>query len=166
MANKKNINPTAKTDDLKISYSGETRLDMYSFRKYPVSEGYVEDLSKKMIKWVIDNPGALLIEEFYEQEGIYCHDAIRWGKRFPNFEMARKHVLMILGTRREKGGLGGKMDKFLVNRTQAHYLDYWKDLEEWRSKLNIKDEEGSVPPRVIYLEKFPSSDSVPPKPEE
>lgn len=136
--------------------------DMFSFRLKPVSDAYIDSVAEELVKWALSDTDALVLQEFYIKKGMNSNDMKRWCGRNENLLHAHKFSLMILGVRREKGGLKKQLDAGMVSYTMAHYCDVWKFLAEWRSKMT-KDEGQTTGKLTIHMEDFPSSPLVPEK---
>lgn len=146
-------------------------LDTISFRKKPVSENYILQLAKRMRNWAVDDKyEALVLTDFYNQEGICASDIKRWEERVPALKVAHEVALRSIGARRDKGAVKREYDGGHVRYTQPHYDDVAKQLEQWRSDLraagDIKQEfmaqvEAYVSARDVILKDLPVSDQVP-----
>jgi hypothetical protein len=111
------------------------RFDFGSWRDQPISQGYLEERALEIIEWAEKDENALKLTQFYIKHRWYEADVSEWRKRCDNFDKALLYAKMVIGTRRELGGLRGDLSEGMVTRAMPIYDKEHKELEEWRASL-------------------------------
>jgi len=135
--------------------------DLFTFKKVPISEAYIDRLATELLDWALNNDDALKMSQFYLGKGISYHSFSRWLKRSKNLEEAHNSALKLLGNRREIGAIKKKYDTSMIATMMPKYDEDWKEVIEWRSKL--KEQEASNETKIVVIEKAPNSNIVPEK---
>jgi len=92
----------------------------------------VKDLAIKFLEWA-KLPDSLSMGEFYGNNGFGYQAAIDF-EVFEEWREARKIVKAIIGGRREKGALIGKLDSPMVRMTHGNYdIEHFKQLKELKA---------------------------------
>jgi len=134
----------------------EQYTNLYTLKKHPVTEPFIERISADLIKWAKEDKNALTLSQFYLEKGIPYSTFKGLMNRFPMLKMARDSAMEFMGNRREIGALKNKMNPNMVMSQQANYAPSWMELEVKRSDLRIKSQEKINPDikYVIALEDF------------
>jgi len=140
--------------------------DIFSRRLTPAPMLFIEKLASQVVEWAYNDEEALILDYFWIGKGIPTTSIVRWRKKHPELNEAFLLAKNIIGMRREVGGLTRKLDGNMVSKTAANYSVEWKELEEWRSNLNKKDEKSDTSNITFVLEQFPDSKLVPKKQKE
>jgi hypothetical protein len=135
--------------------------NMSTFRKIPVNNVHLDELAQELCQWVVANKDAITMEDFFEYKFMNKDAFKRLKEKNANLQEAYTFALMILGNRRQRGGLKKELDSGMVSYTMPHYDDEWKKLAEWRAALKHKEEEKNQAPTVYVIERFPETDEVP-----
>lgn len=135
---KNNISKTKKTKEAK-SYETNFRFDYVTMRQKPFSIATLENLAKKMIDWANDNPNSLSLNEFLILQGLDADTLDDFCKRCEKLKLAKKHTIMILGTRREIKGLYREIEPSLMKFMQGHYDPTWAKREKELAALRNVD---------------------------
>lgn len=165
-----------KTNDLTTLQVKDTKsdwvyfdefFDFNEFKQRPVSEQWLAELSKRLVFWAKDNDDALILNEFFLKEGIGKSTVANWKKQSKLFKNSYDFAKQIIGTRREIGALNKKFDTNVVMFTMPMYSKSWKELEEWRSSLKVKElEKAGKQTITVVMEKVQSTEFVPKKKQE
>lgn len=140
-------------------------MDMFSFRKCPVSEAFLDHLATELVDWAKNDDKAIKVTQFLGLKGIHSKTFDRWRDRHPKMQDAYEYALMVIGDRRESGAIYKKFDASIVSFTMPHYDKDWVKQHEWRAKLK-ETEQQSNETRIVVLEKYPDSPMVPKKKED
>jgi len=163
MKHNKSSSVKAKKDKKEWTYFDEY-FDFNSFKKKPVSEQWLMELAKRLVFWARDNEDALILNQFFTDEGIGKSTVANWKKRNERFNMSYDFAKQLIGIRREVGALKKKLDTHMIMFTMPQYSESWKELEEWRSSLKVKEQEKVGDRKItIVMEKFPTTNIVPEK---
>lgn len=84
------------------------------------TEEVVEYLSNELILWC-QLPDSLVLAEFYGNNGFGYERAIEFDTTSPKWKEARRHAKAVIGARREKMGLMGKLDSPIVRATLGSF---------------------------------------------
>lgn len=160
---KKSTNPIAKEEKYKKVVFDEYR-NMNTFRIYPVTVEYIEQVALELIEWAKDDCRALKISQFFTRQGISTTTVKKWRDKSPVFDEAYVYAKQIIGDRRETGAIENEYDSGMIRSSMPIYDDEWKMNEEWRSKL--KDQSGQMGNVKVVIEQCPSSDKVPSRDDE
>lgn len=155
------MNQDNTQDKDKANYVHDEYLDMFTMRQRPVNDAFIDKLAEDLMHWALNDEDALKLTQFYVAKGIWTGDMKRWEARNEKLAKAHQQALIILGNRRETGGLKKKYDAGIVSSTMAHFDPDWKQLAEWRSKLKGEGEgDGKI---TVVIDAMPSSNLVPDK---
>lgn len=135
--------------------------DFMQGKMVPVSEAFIEQLSKDYITWATEDETALILSQFPLSKKIPPDTFYNWINRSPILAQAHTIALTAVGNRRELGGLNKRLSEGMVSFTMPSYNKEWKELQEWRASMKDIKADTNVQ-KVIVLEKI----SMPePKPE-
>jgi len=73
-----------------------------------------------MVEWAC-KPDSLVLAEFYGNRGYDYDDVSHFEKMSDDFSKAKRISKIIIGARREKGALNGKLDSGVVRKSMALY---------------------------------------------
>ncbi len=146
-------------------YQFDSYLDMFTLREKPISEAAIERLALEMLKWADEDPEAYKLSQFYVKKGIRESDINRLSERYPNLKEAKEWALVIIGNRRELGGIKKLLDSGMISRSMSHYDPVWKKIAEFNAELarRVKEGEEKSGPQFIIMERFDESPIVPQK---
>ena len=99
--------------------------------------------------WAKNDPEALTFEQFLGENNISWRRWDDWRRRKPILEEAYHHALMLIGVRREKGGLSREIEVSMATRNMGFYSKIWRATKEWESKLNQDKEDKSATINVV-----------------
>jgi hypothetical protein len=85
-----------------------------------------------------------------------------WLKKFPLLKEAHDELLQAIGNKREEEALMNKMNTIIAAKSFPYYLERYKDLEEWRSKLAAKDLVNASGSVTVITQGIPDTKIVPP----
>ena len=155
--------PAKKLDNSETKCSPwlEEYLDCFSFKMKPITQAFIHRISQELVKWAEDDDiGALKVSSFYLKKGIPWETWNQWKKKYTEINHATKYATMVIGNRREIGGLTKKFESSIVSHTMPMYDPEWKQLAEWRASLkDDKAEEGGT--KYIIVDKAPDT-GIPP----
>jgi len=140
--------------------------DLFTHRLTPAPILFIEKLSEQIVEWAYNNEDALVLDRFWFSKGISTMVIYNWRKKHKVLDNACLLAKQMIGIRREEGGLTKKLDSNMVTRTAAMYSLDWKALEEWRAKINQKEDKSDTSNITFVLEQFPDSKLVPVKAKE
>ena len=158
--NKTKKNNNEKTEVVKPFF--EDHIDTRTMRKIPVTIEYINELGKHLVKWASFNDDALLLTQFYVENGLSGDSVRRFGERSPLWKKAIKTAKMAIGVRRELGALKKKYSENVVLKTLAFYgsswdgdQEDWKAMETWRSDLRKAVAEAKSKGNIkVFMESF------------
>lgn len=127
----------------------EDYLDCFTFSYVPVTEAFINRISKELLDWAQNDPEALKMSEFFNKKRIPRNTWDAWS-RYPTFKAARALAVEALGNRREKGAIAKKFDPTTINFMMPMYDAEWKAQVEWRAKLKAESEQVQVPQVVVF----------------
>lgn len=138
----------------------EEKLDIVTFRKIPISDGYIETLAENAVKSALHDKDDLVMMGYFYEHGHFKTDIARWSERNEKFrdlvEMRRK----IIGAKREAGALlqdqnnkYHRLKDTLVRFTMPFYEESWREREKELAKDKMED--AAAENSVIVIEKFP-----------
>jgi hypothetical protein len=136
-----------------------------SQRLTPITQGTLERLMGNGVKWARTIEDAIKLSQFMDLNGIPKYTWQRWQDKYEIVANGTKHILMILGNKRELGLLTRKFDPGSTTFTMPHYDEDWKHLFEWRAKLTQKDNVLSGQ-QIVVIERAANSPLVPERKEE
>ena len=162
---KKKQNPTKV--DLTLGHSNgdsDEGLEIVGFRESTIGDRAIIEIGRKMIDWVKDNPKALKLSNYFHQQGISMRTANRWCNRIPLFGALYETAMNMIGDRREELALVRAIDCSMVMRTMHLYdFDYKKSLP-WLESIKNNDIQNKQ--QIVIIDRYPSTDQVPPLKEE
>jgi len=158
--NKHSIDDQTTTKSLFDEY-----LDIFTFKTRPVTDEWIEQLAKDLVKWSTEDDEAFKLTQYYRSRGIGSDDMKRWCERSPKLKKAHTVALQALGDRREIGALKKKYDPGMTRTMMPRYDKDWKKIEEWRSTLRAKETAAGGGTKFVIMNDFPNSDKVPVKEE-
>ena len=140
---------------------------MFTLRETPVTEAWIENLAAEFVDWAMNDPEALILDDFYLSKGLQAQQISTWKKKHSCLAEAHAFAKRKIANRREKGALTKDLSETMVSRSMPLYSDEWKEVEEWRASLrNKKDENVHQGPQIVVIDRYPNSELVPEKPKE
>lgn len=118
-------------------------IDIYTFKTMPVTERWAVKISEDLVNWAKKNEDAFKLTQFCEERGIPYSTFKTLVNKFPCMKIARDAAVMIIGNRREIGGLKNKLNTTMVMSQMAKYDDEWWSLEQRRAKLKAESQPKS-----------------------
>jgi hypothetical protein len=136
----KKESPKPINDTKKISKWVEDYTDCFSFREKPITESFIERLSKELVEWsLLEN--SLVLGQFYGSKGILRKTFYRWVEQYPKIAQAHEFAMCQLATKREIGGLTRKFDPNFAMNSLPMYDSAWRENVEWKSNLRKQEEQ-------------------------
>jgi len=138
-------------------------LQATQIRKSKELKERLEKLADKLVEWALTCDDAIILREFYVQNGLNPELA----KKNKKFRKAHEFAKLAIGVRREKGTMLKRFSESTLRSLPLYSPSWdkdedWKELEEWRSKLRKDDDQkGETVIKVempSYLEKNESRD--------
>lgn len=155
-------NETKKTT--KVVFLDEYR-NLNTWKMTHINQAFIDAFARDMLAWASDHDKAQLkISDFYLERGVSNDTMMRWIRKFDNLKDAYDAAKMIIGNRREKGGLKNYYNASLVATSMVHYDPEWREFYEWKSKLRQNNEQYEEKKMVIELRNF--NEESKPTPEE
>lgn len=145
---------TKRTKVTDITPYSQEYLCMFSWRMKPVSEAFLDHLAQELLNWSIGNDDALKMSQFYTLKGIDKDDMARWCVKNENVNKAFNRAKAVIGDRREIGALKSKYNTAMVQYMMPHYDGDWKDMAEWKAKLNKIDEMQNGGTKVVIVDRY------------
>lgn len=109
------------------------RTHWQSFFEYsikPPSAEYLKARAAQLLEWVKNVPDAVSIEEFLSEANVPQTTWYGWLKKSPELAAAHDYAKTTIGARRERKGLEGTYNSFLVGKSSAQYLKRYEDAED------------------------------------
>lgn len=138
-------------------------FDYIQMKPVPISDGRLLEIASEVVKWALEDEGAITLSQFYCNLGIALATFQKWRRRCPELEEGCTIAKQIIGNRREKGALERRYAERTVLTSMAQYSPSWKKMEEWRSSLKVKEHSASRGDIKIVMESYPKTDVVPEK---
>lgn len=158
------IKKKSKSSDNNKLPMGNTKIvdqypDMFFLKEKPVSEAFIERLSREMIDWS-KKDDSLRITQFFNVRGIPNAMIYRWMTKFPMLKQAHEFAMSVIADRRDVGAITRKYDGNYIDRAQAMYDPEYKKFLEWKASLvdKNKDSQGTL---IVQMMPAPSSSVVP-----
>jgi len=161
MANSKTPHNSTECDTTQKSLYWDDEINMLTFQPFPVREQWIEKLARELVDWAVNDKKALKLNQFYSKRGITQQTMNKWRHKSKVLDDACEFAKHAIGDRRETAALYHKMDKSIVGITMPHYDKDWKDLAEWKVKMKAESEAPMLAAKVVILERYPESDTVP-----
>lgn len=109
-------------------------LDTKTFSRRIVTENWAERVAKELVQWVEATPGAIKLNEFFREKGIYHRDFYRIAKKHPILESAIDYALRALGDTRERKVLQNEWNSSAGMFMMGHYD------EDWRAEMTRRED--------------------------
>lgn len=134
-----------------------------SWRIIPLTEQSANRLAETLINWVHDTPEALCFDHFLEVHCLNKSTYYQWLAKFEILKDAHEQAIMILGRRREEGGLKNVYNTAIVKFTMPYYNKKLNEhIIETANAIKKTDEEIEASARIVLnMAPFPESDLVP-----
>jgi len=113
-------------------------LDTKTFSRKIVNENWAERVAKDLVLWVEATPGAIKLNEFFREKGIYHRDFYRIAKTHPILESAIDYALRALGDTRERKVLQNEWNASAGMFMMGHYDEDWRAETSRREDAKIK----------------------------
>lgn len=133
---KDNIVPKPKPSTVVDIYT-----DIFTFRKHPISEAFVERLACDVVKWAVEDDEAFKMTQFFRKMKISSQTYYRWVKTFRVLKVANSVALEAIGDRREIGAIKRKYDAGFIASQMAKYDKSWWNLEKQRAELKASTQQ-------------------------
>lgn len=128
----------------------EEYLDLYTFETIPVSNRFLDMLAVRYREWITREKGALVFTEFLEEQFLPLSSFYRWLELSPKLKAAHKHVLMIIGNRRDKGATIRAFDGGFVSKTLGFYSDVF--VQESNRLAELAQKNNISPDIDVYID--------------
>jgi hypothetical protein len=135
--------------------------DLLSWREMPVTETYMDRISTDLHKWIEDKPECLMIEEFLHSIKMSYDFYSTMKERSPRLQSAHDYAMMVLGIRRERGGLTNNLNAGLVERSQHAYSRTWKNAMIERDKSKAQEQANAQGIVTVMIPDFGKDPRVP-----
>lgn len=148
--------------DLSLGHSNgdsDEGLDMVGFKYTTLGERAILEIGRKMLSWAKETE-ELKLSPFFQEQGISMRTVNRWCHRFPIFAEWYQEAMLMIGYRREKLGLYREIDGSMVMKTMHIYDAEYKNGLSWLE--SIKTNEADNKQKIVIIDRYPSSDLVPP----
>lgn len=109
--------------------------DLFTLRKTPISEAFIERLAADMVEWASKDEDALTLKQFPLSRGISWKTFERWTKKHDLLKSAYEDMKTFIAIRREKGMITRKYDTKATMHIQHRYDEDWKKADEFHSSL-------------------------------
>jgi hypothetical protein len=117
--------------------------------------------AKELVEWA-KKPDSLKFSDWFLENDIHMSNGLLLCDIYPALKNAAEQAKMIIGNRREKGGIKNELNSAMVSFSMPMYDPEWKARVEWDAK--IKKDAAQVGNVHVTIERFPSTDKVPTKP--
>jgi hypothetical protein len=124
----------------------------YSFVQKPANEAFIRKLATDLMEWVRTKE-AFKVSEFYSDKGISKRDWANWVAKWDFLADAVDAAKIVLGNKREIGGLKKKYDSGMIRASMRFYDEDWKTID-------VEEDNKAT---IVVMEKMPNSDAVPEK---
>jgi len=126
--------------------------------RQPVTNRYLERLAIELVEWA-NLDSSIVIQKFLAQKGITGDNFYRWSCVCPALIEARNIAKLLVGCRREEGGLRKELDGRMVTASMPMYFPEWKEFMEWKAKIKERADESNLQ-KVVVIEKFRDPEDV------
>lgn len=157
---KTNVKKVPRALDRKTTPWIEDYQDFFTYRMQPVSEGFLERLANELITYA-ENSEILRIEWFFTSKRIDPTTGRDWAAKYENFGKAYKIAKLIIGMRREDGGLKMNLSSAMVLHSMPLYDETYKELLVWKAKMQSESEGKGQSTINVIMNPVESSDMVP-----
>jgi hypothetical protein len=120
----------------------------------------IEALAGELIEWSARDT-SLRMSQFYTAHKLLYRVFWSWCKKYPVLQDAYDIAMSNLAEHREIGGLTGKLNATMVVQSLSIYDKDWKEMYEWKAKLQKQDDNKNTGPQIVVIERAPNSDIVP-----
>lgn len=142
-------------EEFQVSPWLEEYLDCFHLKYKPVTEMFLERISKELVLWSRTEEKAYKVSQFFSQKNIGYHTYMSWVKKYPLFESAFNLAKTIIGDRRESGALERKFDAGTVINMMPYYDPEWKEMTKFRTELKAQaNENANTGTQFVVMEKF------------
>jgi hypothetical protein len=139
---------------------------MHTLRLSPVSESYITQFALEWITAVMADEDIVTINRYPLLKGIQLGTLDRWCKRVPELQETYKHIVDLIGERREHLALHNKINATVFLKGQHMYDKAWQASEEWRANLAAKVNGTANELRIVEMPTFPRVKEVPERKED
>ena len=98
----------------------------------------MDKISVELDKWLDEHPECFILEEFLESQKMSQQFYGMLKERSPRLAAMHDFAMMVLGNRRERGGMTGTLNAGLVDRSQHMYSKRWEEGIEKREEIRAK----------------------------
>jgi hypothetical protein len=131
-------------------------------KKLPLNNVYIAKLAEELVQWVLTDPDALRVSQFYLKKGFSKDAYYELLEKHADLKAANDIAIDKIGENRELGWLKNTLNGSAVHLTLPYYCGIAKVAEEMRAQLK-KDEDRQSTTINVELSQIPSSGKVPPK---
>lgn len=149
----------------KPSHKFDYYTSLHTWHETPINDAWKDNLARELFVWASENEEAYKMSQFYLAKGINNRDFARWCETHENLKIAKEAALVLIGNRREIGGLKKKLDTNIVISSMAKYDPEWKELAEWRAGLKAENE-NKAETKIIVMEQYNPPAEIKPTPEQ
>lgn len=121
-------------------------LDLETFKMMPVTMKNIEDISKAMVKFVLENEDVTTLRDFSISAKINFKKIFAWARKFEVFKEAYEFCRDIMFARRDNRAKTGQYNSYYILKSIHHFaIEHREDKDKELSK-NKQDKE---PVKVI-----------------
>ena len=142
-----------RNDKKKPAQKFDFYKSLHTWQDVPVTDNWKDALAQELFLWARDNEEAYKMSQFYLERGIHYRDFDRWCQTHEHLKTAKEAALILIGNRREIGGLKRKLDAGIVVKSMCRYDIEWKELAEWYAKLK-SDNDNRPETKIIVMEQY------------
>lgn len=126
----------------------EDYYDVFGLTMRPVTQAFIERLSKELVEWAkLDD--SLTIISFCRTKGLSRTTFYEWKNKYPEIKAAYEFAKEQFVDKREIGGLTRKYDPTFAFNSLAKYDSDWKEFMQW--KANLKQDDGNQQKVVVEI---------------
>jgi len=116
------------------------------------SDAEIEEEANSLIEHA-QNPDTYTLSDHYAKRGYTYDEVFDWVKVHVPFSKAVKFAKQLIGARREREGLKGKLDSAIVRSTMANYdPEHRQMLREQAQKIDVSSNKDGISVSVVSYE--------------
>lgn len=142
--------PTKNRTELEVKNSPwlEDYYDVFGLTMRPVTQGFIERISKELVEWS-KLEDSLTIIGFCRAKGLSRTTFYEWKDKYPEIKSAYQFAKEQFVDKREIGGLTRKYDPTFAFNSLPKYDNEWKEFMQW--KASLKQDDGSQQKVVVEI---------------
>ena len=111
------------------------------------------DLEANLLIEHAQKPDTYTLADHYAMRGYTYDEVFDWTKKHIPFSKAVKFAKQLIGARREREGLKGKLDSAIVRSTMANYdPEHRQMLREQAQKIDVSSNKDGISVSVVSYE--------------